>query len=348
MEKRNRVLLAIGNEEIESQIKKNKEIDVIDSDPDIEIITDILNYESIDLVIVNTVLSEEKSLDLAKKAKEKSVKVISIIESHKNAEFIASLVGFGVRAFVQFDEIDKISEYLFNYPKEFDFLKLQKSSSKTVNITNHNIPIASNLKGKVNIGIFNICNGAGATTTAVELAERIAGRGKKVVCVELDGREDLNFINQKKCKAKYYLPQISSLSHDLNQLHCNNEFQFIIFDFGKVYEIDSNGQLKNININQEIFREFMRCSYKIGLAFSDVWHAYKLDYFKNCEEQIGDLSIVTSGFDTEDTISNYRNLDIYDREHLDDFINDFMLMLGIAVPNVNLKNGVLSKIFKNK
>ena len=346
MEKTNRLLLAIGDEEIETQIRNIKEIEVIDSDPDIEIITDILNYETADFVIVNTVLSEEKSLALAKKAKEKSVKVIALIESHKNKEFIASLVGFGVRAFIQFDEIKKIADYIKNYPEEFDFLKLQKSNSKSTDKINREIHFEPlNLKGKITIGIFNICNGAGATTTAVELAESIAGNGKKVVCVELDSREDLKFINQKKCKATYYLPQISNLSQILNQLHCSNDYQYIIFDFGKVYDLDYDGELRSISINQEIFREFQRCNYKIGMAFSDVWHAGRLDYFTKCEEQLGDLSILISGLDLEGAISSYRNLDIYDRNHLDAFLEDFMSVLSITKSSHNVKKGVLRRIF---
>lgn len=346
MEKINRLLLAIGDEEIETQIRNIKEIEVIDSDPDIEIITDILNYETADFVIVNTVLSEEKSLALAKKAKEKSVKVISIIENHKNKEFITLLVGFGVKAFVQFEEIHRIKDYIVGYPEDFDFLKLQNNNSKSIDRIKSDIFFeSSKLKGKINIGIFNICNGAGSTTTAVELAESIAGNGKKVVCVELDGREDLKFINQKKCKAMYYLPQLSSLSQALNQLHCSNDFQYIIFDFGRVYDLDYGGELRSISINQEIFREFQRCSYKIGMGFSDVWHAGRLDYFTKCEEQLGDLSILISGLDVEGAITSYPALDIYNRDNLDQFMEDIMSVLSITGSKRNAKKGVIRKIF---
>ena len=346
MEKMNRILLAIGNDELESQIKSLKEIEVVDNDPDVEIITDILNYEKVDFVILNTVLSEEKSLALAKKAKEKSVKVIAIMESYNDKEFIAALVGHGVRAFVLFNEIKVIPEYIRNYPEGFDFQRLQTGNDKFTGEKNQNISVTQvNPKGKVNIGVFNVCNGAGATTTAVELAESIASNDKKVVCVELDSREDLKFINLKKCKAMYYLPQLSNLSQALNQLHCSNDFQYIIFDFGKVFDIGYDGGLKTISINQEIFREFQRCNYKIGMAFSDVWHAGKLDYFMSYEEQIGDLSLLVSGLDNENVISIYRNLDIYDRSRLDEFIEDFMALLSITT-NHREKKGVLRKIFK--
>ena len=346
MDKINRLLLAIGNKEIESKIRNIKDIEVVDSDPDIEIITDILNYELADFIILNTILSEEKSLALARKAKEKSVKVIAIVESHKNKEFIASLIGYSVRAFTELNEIKAISEYIRNYPEGIDFQRLQPENLKPFNRINWEASRAQeNFNGKVNIGVFNICNGAGSTTTAVELAESIAGYGKKVVCVELDGREDLKYINQKKCKAMYYLPKLSNFSQALNQLYCSNDFQYIIFDFGKIYELGYAGELLCMSINHEIFREFQRCNYKIGMAFSDVWHVGRLDYFTKYEEQLGDLSILVSGLDVDGAITSYSHLDLYDRDNLDHFIEEFMSELSLTSNNRKGKKGVIQRIF---
>lgn len=326
MDQNYRLLLAVGSEEIEEEIKKIPDVSVIDSDPDIGIIADILDYETIDYVIVNTVLSEEKSLELSKKAREKSTRVIAIIESHKEKELIASLVGFGVRAFVQFDEIQRIGAYIRNYPEAFDFGRLQESN-KIILDAPESLPV--NIKGKVFIGVFNICGGAGATATAVEIAESIANSGYPTICVSLDGSDDFQFINQKICKAEYVILSEQNLSAALDQIYSRNAYQVILFDFGKIFDIDARGELRKILAEKEIYREFLRCGCKIGMSFSDAWHEGKLRYFEKNEPE-GDFNILLSGFDVDDIIKCYPMLDLHNRNKLTEFIESLKESLGIS------------------
>lgn len=327
MEEKYRLLLAVGNDELEEQIRNIPGASVVDSDLEIDIITDILDYETVDYVIVNTVLSKEKSLELAKKAKEKSAKVIALIESHKNKELIAALVGFGVKAFIQFDEIPRISAYIKNYPERFDFGQLQEPSKNAMNITRPSL-LNADMKGKIFIGVFNICSGAGATSTAVEIAESIANSGYPTICISLDGSKDLQFINQKKCKAEYVILEEQNLTAALDLIYSRNEYRVVLFDFGKIYDIDASGELRKILAEKEIFREFLRCGFKIGMSFSDAWHEGKLKFFEKNKLE-GDFNIILSGLDVEDVIKCYPMLDLHNRDVLGEFVDGFKEMIGV-------------------
>ena len=328
--KNDRLLLAVGNKEIEDQIKMLPNVTVIDSDPDVEIITDIMNYETVDFVILNTVLSEGKSLILAKKAKEKSVNVIAILRDYRDRDFVAALVGLGVKAFASFDELQKVSGYINEYPEEFDFNRLQKAGANGQPFSESQCNI--NLKGKIFIGVFNICSGAGATTTSVEIAENIANSGYRAICISPGSRSDFQFINRKKCKAEYLMIKEEDLTKELDRIYSESEHTVILFDFGKVFDIDSEGNLNEVLQGKEIYREFMRCGYKVGLAFSDPWHEGKLKFFQ--DQQIsGDLTILLSGFGIEDAVKSYPELRFYNRDKLADFIDEMKSHLGMTRSN---------------
>lgn len=323
-----RLLLAIGNDEIEEGIRALPGVTVIDSDPDIEIITDILNYETVDFVIVNTVLSEEKSVMLAKKAKEKLVKVIALLKDYKDKDLITMLVGLGAKAFVSFDELQRIKGYIKEYPEEFDFMRLQKigPSGPRLSEPHH---LSNDLKGKIFIGVFNICSGAGATTTLVELAENIANSGYLPICISVDGSADFEFINRKKCKADYVMLNEENLLKDLNKIYSEMDHNVILFDFGRIFDLDLAGNLKEILLGKEAYREFLRCGFKVGLAFSDPWHEGKLKFFQ--KQQIGgDLSILLSGFGTQDAMKSYPDLNFHDRDKLAEFIDEMKVRVGIS------------------
>lgn len=330
MKEKYRLLLAVGNDELEGEIKKNPDVYVIDSDPDIDIITDILNYDIVDYVIVNTVLSEEKSLELARKAREKKSKIIALVASYDNREFLAILAGYGVKAFLTFDQIRRIPEYIRNYPEEFDFGSLREKSKKEK--PPDPFRVSENLKGKIFIGVFNICSGAGATSTAVELAENLANCGEKTICISLDGSADFEYINRKKCKAEYEMIVEEKLVAALDLIYSGMEHNVILYDFGRILDIDSNGNLNTVLAGQEVYREFLRCGYKVGLSFSDPWHDGKLKYFQN-HKLGGDLSILLSGFGVEDTVKSYPQLDVYDRSELAEFIDTVKFSLGISKSN---------------
>ena len=282
MEKMSRLLLAIGDEEIETELKNLKEIEVIDSDPDIEIITDILNYETVDFVILNTVLSEEKSLTLAKKTKEKSVKVICIIESHKDKEFIASLVGFGVRAFVQFDEIKKIPAYIKNYPEEFDYTIFRdyskESGGKSAGIrekifgsgiksSGAKSKAASKMTGCRIVGIINAFPGAGATSLCVGIASYLSEQGKKVLILDRTENRNLSSIEMKGQDIDSCL---------LSKVNIP-KYDYIIIDFGRLADIDPEGNIKprdDMKNEKRMERQF--CHEVILVGSSLPWKLFEL------------------------------------------------------------------------
>lgn len=327
-----RLLLAIGNAEIENKIREISDVIICDSDDDMDIITDVLDYEEIDFVIINTVLSERKSIKLANVSKEKGAKVIAIVESHQNKELIASLVGFGVRAIIDFTELKKIPHYISHYPDKFDFTKLQEQTKNT-KAAELTVERFNFFKGKIFIGVFDICSGAGATATAISIAESLARSGCKTICIALDQKDDFKYLDQKRCKAEFLIPdEIGSINFEF--LYRNSDYEFIIFDLGKIYEISSEGEFISLNVSKNILSEFLRCNFKIALTFSDVWHVDKLKYFTLNDElqyeiENGQFNVMVSGMDEDDAIKKYNRVDIYKRDNLEQFISDFKESVGI-------------------
>lgn len=329
-----KLLLAIGNMEIEEQIRLIQNTEICDSDSNIDLIADVLNYEEIDFVIVNTVLSEAKSISLAQVSKEKGAKVIAMVESHENKELIASLIGLGVTAFVNFSELKKIAGYINNYPEEFDFGKLQNKAKQGAIIPAAKKRQDASFKGKIFIGVFDICSGAGATTTAITMAENLATSGCKVICVELSGKSDFKYIDPRKCKAEYFIPDQAERNSNFEYLYRNTGYQFIIFDFGKVYDISSDGELLGIDVKKNMLGELLRCNYKIAVTFSDVWHEDKLRYFTDNNEfrdeiACGQFHVLISGAGEEEAIQKYGGLTIYKRDDLELFLDEFKESAGI-------------------
>ena len=79
-----RTLLIAGHPELSERIHRLKGIEIIDEDDDPDVVVDILNYEDADLIIVNTLLSQAKSLKLAIRAREKQIKVIALTDDKKS------------------------------------------------------------------------------------------------------------------------------------------------------------------------------------------------------------------------------------------------------------------------
>ncbi|MDD4566236.1 MAG: hypothetical protein PHE79_12285 [Eubacteriales bacterium] len=282
MEKTKRLLLAIGDDAMEAEIRTIKEAEIIDSDQDVGIITDILNYETADFVIVNTVLSEEKSLDLAKKAKEKSAKVIAIIGSHKNKEFVAALVGFGVRAFVRFDEIKKIPGIIRNYPEEFDFTKFENRSSdsrgRTAGIQGKLFgkgsgtkikTVTATMSGSRIIGIISAFPGAGATSLCVGLTSHLCSQGS----VLLLDRTDNKNLSGIKIKGQ------DILDRPLSAVNIA-EYDFIIIDFGRLVDIGADGKVmlkEDMKNEKRLERQF--CQEMILVGSSLPWKLPELTQY---------------------------------------------------------------------
>lgn len=351
-----KVLMAIGNKDIENTLKELESIEIIDNDSDIDIIADVLNYEKIDFVVVNTLLSQNKALILAKVAKEKNCKVIAIVENYQQKELIAALVGLGVKAFVDFKELNKILSFIESYPVEYDFSKfnmlqdvqLKATKKSKVSVLKKRSEVVESHRqispdynlvipktSKITIAIFNICNGAGATHTAIKLAERLAALKQNVICVSLDKKQEFLFLNAKKCSAEYFIPDTINDSSNFEYLLRKKNYQIIIYDFGQIFKFDAAGNLIEDLESKFLKSEFMRCTFKIGLAFSDNWHRDKLDYFLKSEEFFeeidnGQLKVIVSGTENTAVIQKYKMLDIFERSELNNFIDYFIREISLG------------------
>lgn len=293
MEEKYRLLLAIGNEKLEEEITKIPEVVVIDRDADIEIITDILNYETVDFIIVNTVLSEEKSLTLARQAKEKQARVIALVESHqKNKELIAGLAGAGVKAFVEFNEIWRIADYVRNYPDIFDFGTLQESSGSRSDSTPRHVPYGLSLLRKAKrdrpqtsgrgvkiIGITGAERGAGVTTLCVDLARSLIGSGGRVAILEKTERDELPHVR---------LPGIDVYTSNLGKIELI-KYNYIIIDFGVFFELGKISGMATIVTERSAITEYEQktsidrnyCSRIICVCPAAPWKLYKTDFLVN-------------------------------------------------------------------
>lgn len=279
-----RLLLAIGNAEIEDEIKNVPDVSVIDSDPDIGIITDILDYETVDYVIVNTILSEEKSLELAKRAREKLTKVIAIVKSHQDKELVAALVGFGVKAFVQFDEIQRIDDYIRSYPDSFDFGKLQEKRAdsgsgcgpRTAGIRERIFRSGSKkggsrvIAGCRVIGVIGASAGTGASSLCVGYATYLKGQGKKALLLDRTENRHLSSIEIKGQKIDSCLLSEVNLS----------KYEYIIIDFGRLAEIDTKGNVSpgpDMTNEKRLERQF--CNEIILVGSSLPWKLIEIETY---------------------------------------------------------------------
>jgi len=143
------------------------------------------------------------------------------------------------------------------------------------------IPSEAKIMGKITIGIFNLAHGAGATTTAVYLAEKLQSLGYDTAVIAMDDKIDLYYLDKKK-NAAYIVPTPGEKRLKLLEVYKAN-YKFILLDFGNLFELLPTGQLKTDRLADKEYEieEFFRCNYKIAVGFSDEWNAGKLNYFIN-------------------------------------------------------------------
>ena len=288
MEHTYRCLLAIGSEEIETQIIELPEVHVIDSDPDIDIIADILNYETVDFVILNTILSQEKSLELAKKAREKSVKVIAFVESYKNKELIAALVGYGVNAVLLLDEVKQVKTFISNYPEKYDFNQFQEDVSG--NFRNRQAGIKGKLFGSLLkssspamaapgrrnceiIGVIGTSRGAGATSFCIYYSAHLKEMKKR--CLLLDRTEN-GHLKDIEIKGQ-------DISGDALTRVNLKKYDYILVDFGCLAEVAADGKITlGPDMTNEKRIERNSCHEIILVAPSLPWRLFELSaYIRN-------------------------------------------------------------------
>ncbi|WP_324825081.1 hypothetical protein [Sinanaerobacter sp. ZZT-01] len=278
------ILMAVGNKEIEKMISDFTEIHHLESVEDLNLIQDVISYENYDFVLINTLLSEKKAIQAAAFIHEKDFdrdrpKIIALIKDFEQRKLIAQLVGLEVNAFVTFNQLESIQSYIKEYPETFDWNILSNNYFTPQETTNSN---NTRLIGAVTIGIFNLAHGAGATTSAVTIAEELQSQGFEVVVISMDDKTDLHYLDKKKKKATYIIPQLADKKIEVLAAY-KSGCQFILLDFGNLFELSPTGQRKTERLADKEYEieEFFRCNYKIAVGFSDEWNVGKLNYFIN-------------------------------------------------------------------
>lgn len=174
-----RTLLVAGHPELSERIHRLKGIEIIDEDDDPDVVIDALNYEEADLIILNTLLSQEKSVKLALKAREKGMKVIALTDDKKSRrDEIAALVGAGVTAVASIHDLNDVQDYIFDYPKDFDFAQLADMKSKERS--------SEPIRKKTTIALMGIMHRIGTTSQAIMLTKYLTDAGYRAAYIEMN------------------------------------------------------------------------------------------------------------------------------------------------------------------
>lgn len=122
-----KVFVSIGNEKIE-EIIREADIEIIDCEDNLDTVYDMMDFTSMDALIINRLLDDNgnKLVKIAEKAKKKNIKVVVLTESYDDYEerkVVTALVNENVTAFIKFRDLskDEIEKVLKNYPEKFDF-----------------------------------------------------------------------------------------------------------------------------------------------------------------------------------------------------------------------------------
>lgn len=332
-----KVMLVVGDPEMEDYISGLNDVTVVDRDDnDIDLIKDLLEYEQADFVIINTLLSKRKSIKLAQYVHEHKhedanyPKIIAIVDSKEANNFLATLAGFGVNAIVPLHQIQDISLYLKNYPEEFDYSRLRPPDKKDRTDAPSS---AANIKGTISIAIFNLAHGAGATTLAIRLAEKIGNCGYQAACVNLDPKNDMKYAKTSK-RIALFSADPGGQSTLLQALYGDNQYPFIVQDFGALFHVGDDGNITDIN--QESISDFFRCNYKMAVGFAAPWHIRDYEFLLRSElfrktVDLGELKVIASGEERylREVMEDYHELEITDREETDALIDHFLVQIGI-------------------
>lgn len=343
-----KVIMAVGSTRIEEDISAISNIHT-EAVSDIEMIQEILEYESYDYIIVNSLLSKRKIVQLADYAENMDCrdkpKIIVLTEDMTDKKFVTQLVGFGVHAFVNFNEIALIGKHIERYPESFSLSRIEEMKS------GREISTSTVINGTISIGVFNIDRGAGSTSCSLKVAEEIANCGYRTVCIEI-GETSFSFLNKKKLTKTLELVSTSVEEKDgvLQIAFADNSYQFIVIDFGQIIKTDVYGNITETK--QKLMGDFFRCNYKIGMCFASPWHNEKMNLFlKNgifepdlANEQ---MFIVTSGEEKyiNQIIEDYHELPLWSRTEMEFFKERFKQRIGI---NSRIATKEKRKLFKRK
>ncbi|MCL2549157.1 MAG: hypothetical protein FWE76_08345 [Symbiobacteriaceae bacterium] len=137
------------------------------------------------------------------------------------------------------------------------------------------ISARSEFPGKVSIGVFSLSRGAGATHTAIAIAEFFARRGPTAL-MAYDLSHDLEQSDIDE-RVFVYIPTKQEMNEVIAVMH-SNIVSYIVYDFGTPFELYHNGLLVNSSFSDEekiAFTELQRCDRKVCLSFAAPWHRDK-------------------------------------------------------------------------
>lgn len=246
-----KVVIAAGHEQISDQIKKFDEVVVEEENDDIDILEEVLEFIEADYAIINTMLSAEKSLKFARRAKEMQVRVICIVDNEKNdKELILGLASNGVTATVTLEELYKIPDYLESYPERFDYLQLEDDTGSRSGTAGKD-QVRMLQKKKTTVAMLGVMPRIGTTTQAIRLTKYLNDRGYKAAYLELNDSdyirrlaetyegaatdEDLGKITYADLDMFYKpgkIPEILKMP-----------YMFYVYDFGDIHELKSREQV---------------------------------------------------------------------------------------------------------
>lgn len=230
-----KVLLAIGNDELEELFEKIETIEIIEKERDLEVLKDLLEFMNVDYLVINRLLDEDGKnlLDIAVLAKKKNIKVIVLLndlEDFSEKKIITSLVAQDVYSFINFNDLkeEKIINIIENYPQEFDF-KIFNNDDQQVNdgsiIKNvkkrqgkKRETIEVELINNAVIAVYSNCS-SGKSVVSWILAYCLKDRNYKTAVINLD----------KGYSANIYYPISSENNNevmDMNSLLQNEELGY--------------------------------------------------------------------------------------------------------------------------
>lgn len=213
-------------------------------------------------------------------------KEIELLEVLKESEKTEEPKSFKQKPIYIEQPVEKIVEQYIEVPvmvpvevpqeKKRGLFRFRQGAEASTRLT-HNF-----VRQTVQIGVFSLSRGAGATHTTVEIAEILANEGrKKVAAIAFDGKKEMQCLG--KSKVDYYIPRTVTERFDClgGILQCS--YDYIIIDFGYLFKVNPSGELEfgELAENKQIINELYRCNYKVGVGFSDPWHFDILQYYES-------------------------------------------------------------------
>lgn len=130
-----KIFLSIGNESVENKIREYRDIDVIDSESNLDSLYDLLEFIEIDFLIINRLLYNDKGdiiFKIAQRAKSSNIKIIMLmdnISTKDEKKLITKLAAEEVYCFLKLEDLneEKLLNCMNNYPEEFNFNFLSNS-----------------------------------------------------------------------------------------------------------------------------------------------------------------------------------------------------------------------------